>query len=149
MKSKNLILITLVIALLRKALPDIRIEAISVKFADSIDETKIATTIADKFNANHHIITIENFLEQLPKAISIIKMPFWDTHWYHMAKTAKNFSNYLVSGDGGDELFGGYELYKKVNWNSKETKNLSPYSQFNYKSYVVPTFNNLKIKRPP
>ena len=28
---------TLVIALLRKALPDIRIEAISVKFADSID----------------------------------------------------------------------------------------------------------------
>ena len=113
---------TLVIALLRKALPDIRIEAISVKFADSIDETKIATTIADKFNANHHIITIDNFLEQLPKAISIIKMPFWDTHWYHMVKTAKQFSNSLVSGDGGDELFGGYTFrYEKflLNYNSK------------------------------
>ena len=113
---------TLVIALLRKALPDIRIEAISVKFADSIDETKIATTVADKFNANHHIITIENFLEQLPKAISIIKMPFWDTHWYHMVKTAKQFSNSLVSGDGGDELFGGYTFrYEKflLNYNSK------------------------------
>ena len=72
---------TLVMALMRKALPDIQIEAISVKFADSIDETKIARTVADKFNANHHIITIDNFLEQLPKAISIIKMPFWDTHW--------------------------------------------------------------------
>ena len=113
---------TLVIALLRKALPDIRIEAISVKFADSIDETKIATTIADKFNANHHIITIDNFLEELPKAISIIKMPFWDTHWYHMVKTAKQFSNSLVSGDGGDELFGGYTFrYEKflLNYNSK------------------------------
>ena len=113
---------TLVIALLRKALPDIRIEAISVKFADSVDETKIATTIADKFNANHHIITIDNFLEQLPKAISIIKMPFWDTHWYHMVKTAKQFSNSLVSGDGGDELFGGYTFrYEKflLNYNSK------------------------------
>ena len=53
---------TLVIALLRKALPDIQIEAISVKFADSVDETKIAMSIADQFNANHHIVPIENFL---------------------------------------------------------------------------------------
>ena len=115
---------TLVIALLRKALPDIQIEAISVKFADSIDETKIATTIANNFNANHHIITIENFLEQLPKAISIIKMPFWDTHWYHMVKTAKRYSKSLMSGDGGDELFGGYTFrYEKFlsNYNSKMT----------------------------
>jgi asparagine synthase (glutamine-hydrolysing) len=115
---------TLVIALLRKALPDIQIEAISVKFADSVDETKIATSIADQFNANHHIVPIENFLAHLPKAISIIKMPFWDTHWYHMAKIAKNFSNYLVSGDGGDELFGGYTFrYEKFlsNYNSKMT----------------------------
>ncbi|MEX0855140.1 MAG: asparagine synthase C-terminal domain-containing protein [Nitrosopumilaceae archaeon] len=105
---------TLVIALLRKALPDVSIEAISVRFADSVDETDLATKIAAKFDANHHIIPIENFLENLPKAISIIKMPFWDTHWYHVGKTAKKFSNSLVSGDGGDELFGGYTFrYEK------------------------------------
>ena len=99
---------TLVLSLLREAMPEITIETISIKFADSIDETKIATKIAEKFNANHHIVPIENFLEELPKTISIIKMPFWDTHWYHVVKTAKKFSNSLVSGDGGDELFGGY-----------------------------------------
>ncbi|MCV0430364.1 asparagine synthase C-terminal domain-containing protein [Nitrosopumilus sp.] len=105
---------TLVLALLRKALPEIQIEAISVKFADSVDETKIATKIAEKFSANHNIVSIDNFLEELPKAISIIKMPFWDTHWYHMVKTAKQFSKSLVSGDGGDELFGGYTFrYEK------------------------------------
>ena len=115
---------TIVIALLRKTLPDIEIEAISVKFADSLDETEIATKIANKFDANQHIISIENFLEELPKAISIIKMPFWDTHWYHIAKTAKKFSKSLVSGDGGDELFGGYTFrYKKFlsNYDSKMT----------------------------
>ena len=115
---------TLLIGLLRKALPDIQIEAISVKFADSVDETTIAANIANKFNANHHVITIDNFLEQLPQAISIIKMPFWDTHWYHIVKTAKEFSKSLVSGDGGDELFGGYTFrYKKflLNYNSKMT----------------------------
>ena len=99
---------TLMLSLLREAMPEITIEAISIKFADSIDETEIATKIAEKFNANHHIVPIENFLEELPKTISIIKMPFWDTHWYHVVKTAKKFSNSLVSGDGGDELFGGY-----------------------------------------
>ena len=115
---------TLVIALLRKTLPDIEIEAISVKFADSLDETEIATKIANKFEANQHVIPIENFLEELPKAISIIKMPFWDTHWYHIAKTAQKFSKSLVSGDGGDELFGGYTFrYKKFlsNYDSKMT----------------------------
>ena len=104
----------LVLALLRKNLPDINIDAISVKFIDSVDETKIASSLASQFNANHHIITIDNFLQDLPKAISIIKMPFWDIHWYHLSKAAKKYSNILVSGDGGDELFGGYTFrYKK------------------------------------
>ena len=111
---------TLVMSLLRKTKPDIKIDAISLKFADSVDETKIAENIANKFNANHHIISIENFLENLPKAISIIKMPFWDTHWYHMVKTASKFSTSLVSGDGGDELFGGYTFrYQKFLSNFK------------------------------
>ena len=115
---------TLVMALLRKIKPDIKIDAISLKFADSVDETKIAGNIANKFNADHHIISIENFLEYLPKAISIIKMPFWDTHWFHMVKIASKFSTSLVSGDGGDELFGGYTFrYKKffTNFNSDMT----------------------------
>jgi len=105
---------TLSISLLREIFPDVEIEAISVKFADSVDETNIATKIAEKFNANHHIVPIDNFLEELPKAIGIFKMPFWDTHWYHVVKTAKQFSKSLVSGDGGDELFGGYTFrYEK------------------------------------
>lgn len=115
---------TLVMALLRKTMPDIKIDAISLKFADSVDETEIATNIANKFNAEHHIISIENFLEDLPKAISIVKMPFWDTHWFHIVKTASKFSTELVSGDGGDELFGGYTFrYKKflTNFNSNMT----------------------------
>jgi asparagine synthase (glutamine-hydrolysing) len=115
---------TLVMALLRKTMPDIKIDAISLKFANSIDETGIATNIANKFNADHHIISIENFLEDLPKAISIVKMPFWDTHWFHIVKTASKFSTTLVSGDGGDELFGGYTFrYKKflTNFNSNMT----------------------------
>ena len=99
---------TLVLCLLKEFFPEIKIEAISVKFDDSVDETETASKIADIFDLNHNIIFLENYLEELPKAISIVKLPFWDLHWYYVTKKAKTLSRYLVSGDGGDELFGGY-----------------------------------------
>jgi asparagine synthase (glutamine-hydrolysing) len=99
---------TLVLALIRKTLPDLKINAISIKFSNSTDETFTAKKIADFFEAEHEIIDIENYLLDLPSAISIIGMPFWDIHWYYIAKNAKNKSNFVASGDGGDELFGGY-----------------------------------------
>ncbi|WP_268544246.1 asparagine synthase-related protein [Candidatus Nitrosotenuis cloacae] len=105
---------TLVLASLRKTLPNIRIDAVSIKFANSVDETKSAAKIAEHFGANHHIIELDNYLSELPKAISIIKLPFWDIHWYYVVKKAYTLSKYLASGDGGDEVFGGYTFrYKK------------------------------------
>jgi asparagine synthase (glutamine-hydrolysing) len=105
---------TLVLSLIRKINPTIDIEAISIKFANSVDETPDASKIAQKYNASHNIISLENYLSELPKAISMIKLPFWDLHWYYVVKKAKSISNILVSGDGGDELFGGYTFrYKK------------------------------------
>ena len=99
---------TLVLGLIRKTLPDLKINAISIKFSNSTDETFTAKKIADFFEVEHEIIDIENYLLDLPAAISITGMPFWDIHWYYIAKNAKNKSNFLASGDGGDELFGGY-----------------------------------------
>ena len=105
---------TLVLSLLRKADPDLKINAVSIKFANSVDESSTASKIAEKYNAEHHIINLENYLTELPKAISIIKLPFWDLHWYYVVKKSQTFSKILISGDGGDELFGGYTFrYKK------------------------------------
>ncbi|MBI3639026.1 MAG: asparagine synthase [Thaumarchaeota archaeon] len=105
---------TLILSLLRKTCPRLDIDAISVKFADSIDESVLAAKIAERFEADHHVIYIENYLKELPKALSIIKLPFWDLHWYYVVKKTKSLSKILVSGDGGDELFGGYIFrYKK------------------------------------
>ena len=99
---------TLVLSILRKLYPDTEIESISIKFADSVDETTAASKIAEEFHTNHHVLFVENFLEELPKAISLVKLPFWDLHWYHIAKKVKTMCKVFFSGDGGDELFGGY-----------------------------------------
>ena len=105
---------TLVLSLIRKVKPDIDIQAISIRFADSVDETQDASKIAKTFDAEHHIVHLENYLSELPTAISMIKMPFWDLHWYYVVKKSRSLSKILVSGDGGDELLGGYTFrYKK------------------------------------
>ena len=104
----------LMLSLLRKTKPDVKINAISIKFANSIDETPYASKIAEKYDADHHVIHLENYLSELPKAISIIKLPFWDLHWYYVVKKSQTMSKILISGDGGDELFAGYTFrYKK------------------------------------
>ena len=105
---------TLILTLIKKTIPDIQVDAISIKFANSVDETENASKIAAKLEADHHIVDVENYLRDLPKAISIIKLPFWDLHWYYVVKRSQSLSKYLASGDGGDELFGGYTFrYKK------------------------------------
>ncbi len=105
---------TLILALIRKTFPNLDIEAISIKFANSVDETPNAAKIAEKFQANHHIVHLENYLSELPNAISQVQLPFWDLHWYYVAKKSSTLSNMLASGDGGDEIFSGYTFrYQK------------------------------------
>ena len=132
---------TLNLAILRKNFPDLKINAITMHFADSVDETPEAEKIAKHFDANHEIINLNNFLIELPKAISITKQPFWDLHWYHIVKKAKTQSNYLISGDGGDELFGGYTFrYKKyltlVNQNSTPIQRIKAYLECHRRDWV-------------
>ena len=123
---------TLILASIRKIFPDLEIEAISIKFANSVDETITAAKIAETFQANHHIIELENYLSELPNAISKVQLPFWDLHWYYVTKKSSTISNILASGDGGDEIFSGYTFrYEKflslTNSNSSPIEKVKAY----------------------
>ena len=133
---------SLVLAFIKKTLPDLTIDAISIKFADSVDETITAEKIAEHFGINHHTIFLDNYLKELPKAISITKLPFWDLHWYYVAKKSRTFSNYLASGDGGDEVFGGYTFrYAKflslTNPKSPKLEKVKAYLKCHERDYVI------------
>lgn len=124
---------TLALSVLRNCIPN-EVEAISIKFADSVDETPLAANIAERLGVKQNVVYVENYLAELPKAISIIKLPFWDLHWYYVTKRAQTISKYLVAGDGGDELFGGYTFrYNKflnlVNYNSSPPERVKSYLQ--------------------
>ena len=132
---------TLALSLLRKTFPNVEINSISISFSDSFDESPQAKKIAERFQTNHHVLKIENFLENLPEAISIVGRPFWDLHWFEVTKKAKSLGNILISGDGGDELFGGYTFrYQKflslVSKNSNYSEKIKSYISCHERDWV-------------
>ena len=99
---------TLALGLIRKSLPDAKITALCGIFEDGFDESTTAKQVAKKFDANFYPIKMSSIFTSMPEIISITKKPKWNTYIHLIAKNAKKFSDNFVTGDGADEVFGGY-----------------------------------------
>jgi asparagine synthase (glutamine-hydrolysing) len=106
-----------VLCLVKKEFPNMDLNCITVSFDnedDSKSEIRAAKGIAQSYNADFHEIYIYNPLKDLPLLISIVKEPRWNIYQYYFIEKASRISKVLFTGDGGDELFGGYTFrYKK------------------------------------
>jgi asparagine synthase (glutamine-hydrolysing) len=96
-------------------LPDVRIDCVCVGFGDKDDEIRQAEQVARNFDCNFKSIIIDNVLSELPKLISIVREPRWNLYQYYALEHGKKrSSDIFYTGDGGDELFGGYTFrYQK------------------------------------
>jgi asparagine synthase (glutamine-hydrolysing) len=108
-----------VFSLVKKELPNMDLNCLTVSFDNEDDsksesEIRAAKKIAQSYNAGFHEIYIYNPLKDLPLLISIVKEPRWNIYQYYFIEKASRISKVLFTGDGGDELFGGYTFrYKK------------------------------------
>ena len=103
----------LILLLLRDEFPSIDINCITISF-DEFTEAKASKKTAEKNSASFHEVVVDDPLSNLPSLISIVKEPRWNIYQFYFLQKAKQLSNIIFTGDGGDEVFGGYSFrYKK------------------------------------
>jgi len=84
--------------------------------ADDVNEYDYARIVSDYFNTNHHEIEMKaSDITLLPKAVWHLDEPMADPNsvpLYILTKEARKKVTVVLTGEGGDEIFGGYEQYK-------------------------------------
>lgn len=88
----------------------------SVGFNSAIDETSEARETAKLFNTQHHEIHCQpSDIDLLPKIIYHMDRPVGDAliiAFYKLAQFARRDVKVVISGEGADEIFGGYQFHK-------------------------------------
>jgi asparagine synthase (glutamine-hydrolysing) len=77
-------------------------------------ELRYSRMVSERYKTDHHEIVLKpDVLEVLPSLIWEYGEPFADSSalpTYYVSKISKQFVTVALTGDGGDEMFGGYDI---------------------------------------
>jgi asparagine synthase (glutamine-hydrolysing) len=126
----------------------------SIGFDDELySEVQYSDMVRIKYNTEHYSeIVSHDMVDILPKLIQHYGEPFGDDSCiptYYLSNIASRKVNVVLSGDGGDEFFGGYIAYER--WINLTKGEFSKYYK-NYplwKKMVYPIFHHIFTSRYP
>lgn len=92
------------------------VKTFSIGFrAEQFNESEYARMVAERFGTEHHDLILEPDLEETLTYLSgMMEEPFGDSSMlptYYVCRMARRQVTVALSGDGGDELFAGYDRY--------------------------------------
>lgn len=95
------------------------LQTFSIGFDDPrYDETPYARAVARHLGTDHHELRVTiDAAQDLPKLAGALGEPFGDSSFlptYYLSRETRRHVTVALSGDGGDELFGGYERYRAM-----------------------------------
>lgn len=112
---------SLVAALARRTLGERGLDTFCVRMPDPrLDESAYAQAVAHHLGTRHHTLDcLASPADDLARLIPQMGLPLGDssllpTFW--VSRAASQFATVCLSGDGGDELFGGYDRYLAARW---------------------------------
>ena len=110
---------SLVTAVVRSFKAD-ELHTFSVGFEESThDESRYANIVSQRYNTNHHALVInqEDYSRELYKTVWHLEEPINHPHTVQillLSRLAREFVTVVLTGEGADEVFGGYPRYKVV-----------------------------------
>jgi asparagine synthase (glutamine-hydrolysing) len=92
------------------------VKTFSIGFeAEQFNEAEYARLVAKRFGTDHHELVLNPNLEETLTFLSgMLEEPFGDSSMlptYYVSRMAREHVTVALSGDGGDELFAGYDRY--------------------------------------
>lgn len=128
----------IIAALAQKNLKNRKLATFTIGF-DEVSEAREAGITAEHIGTDHTAITVSRleYFKELPKIVWHFDEPVADPSaaaLYFVAREARKKVKVVMSGEGADELFGGYNIY------------LEPYAR--RRLAIVPTVIREKILRP-
>ena len=95
------------------------------------DERTYARVAAKKFGTDHYemSLTAQEFVDFLPKYVWYMEEPVCEPPaiaLYYVTRLARQHVKVLISGEGGDEAFAGYQTYRNLRWLERTKKLLGP-----------------------
>jgi asparagine synthase (glutamine-hydrolysing) len=99
--------------------------------AEVPDERPYARIAAQRYGTDHHEMTISagDFKDFLPQYAWYMEEPVCEAPaiaLYYITKLARESVKVLISGEGGDEAFAGYQTYRGVLWVERLKSVLGP-----------------------
>ncbi len=89
----------------------------SIAFDDpAFNESEFAKTVAERYKTNHHVETVaSDDFDLIDMLARLYDEPYADSSaipTYRVCQLARKHVTVALSGDGGDETFGGYRRYR-------------------------------------
>ena len=106
---------SIIVALMARASSS-AVKTFSIGFqAEHFNEAEYARQVAERFGTDHHELVLDpNLDETLSYLSGMMEEPFGDSSMlptYFVCRMARQSVTVALSGDGGDELFAGYDRY--------------------------------------